>query len=179
MPYNLIMESLNPDFQIDIKQIPVTISLILINVIVFILYVSKVLKTIPCNNTLTNGLFQTFIHANIEHLVFNMFGLLLTSRIEVQIGSKKYLGLVAIILGLDVAVETIIKQIITIPCSVGISGIIFGLLAYECFKLKIFNWMDVIGLIAMMIVPTLTNPKASLFAHGIGILIGIVVSIFY
>ena len=66
------------------------------------------------------------------------------------------------------------KLLKSLPCSIGFSGVLFGVAAWELVTNKGFDWLVALSLVAMVAVPTIQNPKASLMGHIVGAIAGII-----
>ena len=59
----------------EFKDIPVSIFLAITIIIVFSLYFTTAIKTIPCGKTIMSAFYSNFVHTDIYHLVGNMVAL--------------------------------------------------------------------------------------------------------
>lgn len=128
-----------------------------------------------CVNGFQNSMKRNFYHVDSSHLYINLLTFKIMSRIETQIGSQQYLMLLLSIL----IISTILDYVVTLifpklKCSIGFSGILFGLLAWEMLTLNEFSPYIFILLAINVISPTVRNPSASLLGHGIGAIAGII-----
>ena len=88
------------------------------------------------------------------------------SRIEDYIGTRKYIILLFLILFISSILDYIITLLFpSIHCSIGFSGILFGLLSWETIVLNDFNFFVLIILLINVVSPSLQNSKASLIGH--------------
>lgn len=63
------------------------------------------------------------------------------------------------------------------PCSIGFSGILFGLFTWELVSKKKFDVEILIAMIIMVVGPSLRSKKVSLSGHAIGAVSGIIAGI--
>ena len=82
---------------------------------------------------------------------------------------------------LTVLLEGLIRYLTDgrINCSVGWSGVLFGLAVWEIVKEK--EKVDsslIIAIGAMVVSPSLQNPQASLIGHALGALAGFIVAMY-
>jgi len=94
-----------------------------------------------------------FIHIDFEHLLANLFGLYSLSRVERNMGTKPFFFLVLYLLIVSSVIESIIHKIFkNIPCSIGFSGVLFGVMTYEIIKTKKIN-IFLVGSILLNLIP--------------------------
>ena len=119
-----------------------------------------------------------FMHANENHIIFNMIALYLCGgRLESLIGSKKYL-VIYIVCGL--CSSAIVALLSKYPC-VGASGAIFGL--FGCYLLIAFKnrkimrytfWYDLLPTTIINLIVTFVVPNISALAHIGGLVVGMI-----
>ncbi len=196
------------DFSIYYKpdsKIIITQTLILINVIVFILMaIDGADLVFPQNDILikwgadlgTLALFgepwrlftSMFVHIGLVHLIFNMYALLIVGVfLEPFIGRFRYL-VVYILSGIAGSLVTDIMNPTVV--SAGASGAIFGMFGFliiqlgfnrEVFDFKKYKYLlkDIVLLIIYNIVTGLKNPMVGNAAHITGLLYGIISSFIF
>eukprot|EP00457_Paulinella_chromatophora_P006983 gb/GEZN01007003.1/.p1 GENE.gb/GEZN01007003.1/~~gb/GEZN01007003.1/.p1 ORF type:complete len:446 (+),score=19.11 gb/GEZN01007003.1/:40-1377(+) len=127
---------------------------------------------------------SAFVHANFLHIAMNMFAYVaLGSQVEQTLGSLPMLGVLWLLIGFGnlsyVFAGWISQSFHHIPCAVGFSGVIFGLLMIEtqlasagtrrllCFDLPgwMYPWFLLFGISLIM-------PQVSFFGHFFGIIGG-------
>ena len=96
-------------------------------ILIYIGYNTEYFIKIPCENTITSKFLSNFVHVDSIHLLLNLLGLYIISNFEKEIGSKKFL---TIVLSL-VVMLTILEKMFLKKCSIGFSGVLYGLFAYE------------------------------------------------
>ena len=147
------------------KTISIFISIILS--LIYFFYNSKILKTIPCNKELSSKFLCNFIHTNHVHLIANLLGLYFISELETQIGSSNFLTLVILITLILSIFESVVKN----ECSIGISGVLYGLVAYEMFKFKNIDYNVIYTLVLLFLFSS--NSKISHIGHLLGFIAGL------
>lgn len=158
-----------------LKDIPVTLFLAVSIVVVFSLYLTTWIKTIPCGKDVMSIFTSNFIHLDPYHLMSNLFALYALSRVEQQLGAKKFIGLIIFLLIFTTFVEVLVHKIyIQIPCSIGFSGILFGIMTWELVTNKELDLILVLSIIAIVAVPSIQSEKVSLLGHSIGAIGGVV-----
>lgn len=148
-------------------------------IFITILYVFGVLKELPCGEGPLNGLNRAFVHVDSAHIISNLFVFYILSRIEVTHGAGVFILLIVQITFIATVFELILKELIDIPCSIGFSGVLFGLAVWELLYDKNIDLALLFGVAAMVITPSLHNPRASLIGHGLGAIAGLLVSLYY
>jgi membrane associated rhomboid family serine protease len=158
------------------KDIPVSLFLAISIVLVFALYVTTVFKTVPCGRNFLSSFCGNFVHIDLFHLAANLVTLYTLARVERDIGAKRFSFLIVFLLIFTSIVEVTIHKIIpNIACTIGFSGILFGILAWELTTKKGLNLLVVISIIGVAVMPTIQNPeRASLLGHLVGVVSGII-----
>lgn len=158
------------------KDIPVSLFLAVSIVLVFALYVTTVLKTVPCGRNFLSSFCGNFVHIDLFHLGANLITLYTLARVERDIGAKRFSFLILFLLVFTSIVEVNMHKIIpNIACTIGFSGILFGILAWELTTKKGLNLLVVISIIGVAVMPTIQNPeRASLLGHLVGVVSGII-----
>ena len=104
----------------QIKDVPVSVFTAIFIIIIFSLYITSAIKTIPCTKDIKSIFLSNFVHIEPYHLLANLFAIYSLARIEIQIGWKKFLGLLLFLLIFNTVIEiTIHKLYSKIPCSIG------------------------------------------------------------
>lgn len=158
-----------------VNDVPVSSFLAISIIIIFSLYITTALKTIPCGKDLLSKFNINFIHIDPYHLITNLYALYALSRIEIFLGTKKFFILVLFLLFINTIFETIVHKIIPdIPCSIGFSGILFGMMTWEIVTDKGLDFYVATSIAAIVIIPSIKNQKISLIGHLIGSISGII-----
>jgi membrane associated rhomboid family serine protease len=161
---------------LNIKEIPVSVFLAVTIIIIFSLYFTNLLKSVPCQKNLGTIFINNFIHIDIYHLVGNILGLYSISRIERTLGTKKFIILITCLLVIASMLEIAIFRIVpSIPCGIGISGLLFGLITWELIMIQKLDFTLVLSIIFTVVLPSLKGKNVSIFGHLSGIIAGIVV----
>jgi len=158
-----------------IKDVPVSVFLAVSIVLIFSLYATTALKEIPCGKDVMSLFYSNFVHVDIYHLLSNIFALYALSRVELAVGGKKFTALIVFLLLFNTMAEaTMYKMFKNLPCSIGFSGVLFGVTAWEMVTNKGFDWLVALSLVVMIAGPSIQNPKASLMGHTVGAVAGII-----
>jgi len=152
----------------DSNDKKVSLYIALINIIVYFLYKIELFKEIPCQDDLISNIQRDFIHIKFTHLLLNLTGLYVLSNIEKRIGTDKFLKLLVFIITITSFIET---QFYNSYCSIGFSGILYALLAYQMLILK---KIEVNVIIVLMLLYFTQDGVTSNSFHLIGFLTGIV-----
>lgn len=162
-------------FNGDIKNTPITISIIILLIIIYSLYTTGAIKNLPCEKNVISHFYGNFVHINIYHLIGNVFSLYALSRVEKAIGSTQFISLITFLLFFNSIIESLAHSVFKdIPCSLGFSGVILGIIAWEMVS-DIGIDLNVIATIGLLVIlPSLQNNRASLFGHLIGAFSGII-----
>ena len=157
------------------KDIPVSLFLAVSIVIVFALYVTTAIKTIPCGKDILSSFYSNFVHIEPYHLMANLFALYTLARVEKDIGPKRFGALIVFLLLFTSIVEVISHKLFSkLPCSIGLSGVLFGIMTWELTTTKELNIMILISIAGIVVTPSIQDPKASLIGHAMGAIAGII-----
>lgn len=157
------------------NNIPISIFISTSIIVVFSLYFTTAIKTIPCGKDIMSVFLGNFIHIDPYHLLANLFGLYSLARIEREIGTTKFIGLLVFLLLFTSITEVALhKMYDKIPCSIGFSGVLFGLIAWEMVSKRELDFVLVLSIFMLVSAPSVNNPKASFIGHGIGAVSGII-----
>ena len=153
------------------------VSLIIAILIIVIHFGNNTPPATVCSKGFTQSVSRNFYHANNTHIIFNLVSVNMLSRVEDYLGTKASIVLLFLILFISSVLDFIISLIFPdLKCSIGFSGILFGLLAWEMMVSYNFNPSVLIILLINVITPTLRDPRASLLGHGIGAISGVLSS---
>ena len=163
------------DKKVNFKQVPVSVMIAVSIVVIFSLYATTAIKEIPCGKDVMTIFYGNFVHVDIYHLLSNIYALYALSRVELSMGGKQFTGLIVFLLVFNTIAESLMhKMFKNLPCSIGFSGILFGVTAWEMATTRDFDWVLISSLIAMIAGPTIQNPKASLMGHAVGAVVGVI-----
>tara|TARA_Y100000389_G_C17420770_1_gene496576 strand:+ start:774 stop:1343 length:570 start_codon:yes stop_codon:yes gene_type:complete len=162
------------------KDVPVCIIISISIIMIFLLYITSIIKSIPCGKDIKSVFLSNFIHLDFYHLLSNLIALYALASIEQQIGLKRFLCLIIFILCFNTVIETIIHKIFpTIPCSVGLSGLLFGLTSWNYVKNKEISLNLLASISFVTIIPSLKSSKVSLIGHAVGSVSGIIAGLIW
>lgn len=159
----------------DPKNVPVTVYIAISLIVVFLLFNAQVITAVPCGKGIHEVFMSNFVHIDVMHLVSNLYALYAISRVEQEMGFQPFIWLLIFLLIFNTLAEFITKLIWKdLSCSIGFSGILFGLITWELVSKKKFDVELMIVIIIMVVGPSLKNKKVSLFGHAIGAVSGII-----
>ena len=165
---------------LQIKEIPVSVFLAVTIIIVFSLYLTNLLKSVPCQKNLGTIFVNNFVHIDLYHLIGNLLGLYSLSRIERSLGAKKFIILVTSLLVTASVLEVIIYRIFSsIQCSIGISGLLFGLITWELIIVQNLDFTLVLSIIFTVVIPSIKSKNVSLLGHISGVIAGIITALIW
>jgi len=175
----------------SIKEARLTLALLSVNIILFFIfstlnYFEVFYSMILINENVVNQfeiwrLFTSmFIHADLSHLVSNMFGLLLFGSYVEQVFKKFHFVLIYFISGLVGNVFTLLLFPLN-TISYGASGALFGLIGAS-FITILYEKDRMLLTIALMyllyFIVSSFAPNINLWAHLFGLLTGLLISYF-
>lgn len=157
-----------------IKQTPLTAFICVFILTIFLLYVTNVLKEVPCDKDMKSIFISNFIHTDFFHIAANLYGLYSLSRVELSLGPKKFFILLIFLLIFGTIFESVIHKLIKTPCSIGFSGLLYGIMTFEIMYNKKFDYNIFTSIILNIIVSKLGNRQVSLTGHIVGAISGII-----
>ena len=156
-------------------SVPVSVLLATSIIVVFGLYITTIIKSVPCGKGVTDIFISNFIHTDPYHLIANLYSLYALSRVEQKIGSKKFVYLIVFLLIFNTSLESIVHILIpSIPCGIGFSGVLFGVTTYELVTTKTLDWWLVFSILGTVIIPSIKSSNISLLGHAVGAITGII-----
>lgn len=164
----------------NFKEYPICSFISVLIITIFSLYLTNAIKTIPCEKDMVSIFMSQFVHTDFLHLLSNLYGLYSLSRIENKYGPKKFFGLLIFLLLINAAAESVLHKIIKSPCSIGFSGILYGVLTFEMICDK--NNLDYVllgSIITNIFVTKIFKSNVSLQGHIIGAITGIISGIMF
>lgn len=163
-----------------LQRRPVSLAIGLLLVLVWLFTLQGFNLDEVCGKGFVKAIARNFVHLNLFHLLVNLYALEALSRIELYLGSGSYIGLLIIILLLASTMEFLLNETVpSLRCSIGFSGVLFGLLAWEMMVMGEFQPYLFLILLVIVVFPTLSNPRASLIGHGLGALAGVIAALFW
>jgi membrane associated rhomboid family serine protease len=164
----------------NFNQNPVCSFISVIIITIFSLYFTNAIKTIPCKKDMQSVFVSQFIHVDFFHLLSNLYGLYSLSRVEQKYGPKFFFSLIFFLLVTNAIIESILHKIIVSPCSIGFSGILYGVFTFELVSKGVnVDYLLFISIIANMIANDIFKNNVSLQGHLVGALTGIISGILF
>ena len=159
---------------------PISAFLATLLIIIFLLLFTNILKVNSCDKDFTTNIISNFLHIDLLHLLSNLYGLYVLSRIEQKLGSTKFIIIISLIVIINTIIETVAHKIINLPCSIGFSAILYGLLAWELVsKNSDFDYQILVAvLIDIFIAISVKNNKIAIANHFMGMISGIILGLF-
>lgn len=158
---------------------PVTAFVTVVIITISALYFFGIMKEVPCGDGVVKGLNRAFIHGSYSHIVSNLFAFMVLSRIEEKYGSGFFASLIVQLLVATTLMELIAKQFMHVQCSIGFSAVLFGLVSWELMNERNIDMALFLALAAMVVSPSINNPRASLFGHAVGAIAGVIVALYF
>ena len=90
-----------------IKDVPISVFIAVSIVVIFSLYTTTAIKTIPCGKNIMSIFYSNFVHIDLYHLLSNLFALYALSRVEIAVGGKQFVALIVFLLLFIVMTESI------------------------------------------------------------------------
>ena len=147
-------------------------------IVLFLLTFINLLKFYPCNQDMLSNFVSNFFHVDIMHLLSNLYGLYVLSRVERNVGPLKFSIVVFLILLINTILETLMHQIFKTQCSVGFSAILYGILAWEIVSgNKEPDYFIIVAIVFDAISSLYLNKKIAFFSHVLGIITGVILGI--
>jgi membrane associated rhomboid family serine protease len=158
------------------SDVPVSTFLAVVVVIVFSLYLTSAIKAIPCGKDVLSQFFSNFVHVDIAHMLSNLYSLYALSRVETRLGSKSFMTLVIVLLVSNTVIETLLHKLKPdMKCSIGFSGVLFGIVAWEMTSSRKIDMYLLSAIALQVITPSLSSSKVSFAGHAVGAISGVVV----
>ena len=159
---------------LSLKKLPVCTFIGVSLIIIFLLYNTKVLNSIPCGGSFKEIFCSNFCHIDPLHLITNLFYLYVLSTIEQEMGAKSFIWLIVLLLLLNTLIEYFARIIFKYSkCSIGFSGILFGMMAWQLLTKNEFDPLIIIA-IGISIISSSKYKDVSLFGHVLGAITGII-----
>ena len=159
----------------NLKGVPICTFIAVVSLVVFGLYVSKIIKAVPCGKTIISVFNSTFVHLDIYHLFANLLALYSLSRVEESMGMSNFGFLLMFLFAFNCITEVLLyKMFPNLPCSVGLSGILFGIMTWEMVSKQKLDITMFLSIIFMVVWPSLQNSKVSFRSHVSGAVSGII-----
>lgn len=172
----------------SLKASPVSSFIGVCIIVIYSLYTTSVIKTLPCNNDVMSVFSSNFIHVDLTHLITNIYALYELSRVERDIGYRKFTMLIIFLVVTNTILEVIAHKLYpSIPCSIGFSGVLYGVITYEYITTKQLNLYLVASILTRIILPHVINNSnnsgsgnnISVVGHLVGAISGIIGGLLY
>jgi rhomboid protease GluP len=154
-------------------QFLTTIFFTLVMVIITLLYNFGILKSISCQKNFLSAFSRNFIHINFLHLFINLYAFYQLSTIELEIGSLSYFLLIILLALLQSIIELIVRSQIDLTCSIGFSGILYGLLIWTILSGQKTDLLMIVSVLLTIFASSELDTTISLSGHLIGVVSGI------
>ena len=164
----------------NFNQYPVCSFISVVIITIFSLYFTNALKTIPCGKDMQSVFISQFIHVDFLHLVSNVYGLYTLSTVEQKYGPKFFFSLIFFLLTINALLESLFHKFFDTPCSIGFSGILYGVLTFDtvCDKNNI-DYVLLGSIFTNMFVTKIFKSNISLQGHIVGAITGIISGIMF
>jgi membrane associated rhomboid family serine protease len=160
------------------KDSPVCVFISIIMIIVFLLFSSKIVTCVPTGKNIHEIFMSNFVHIDTSHLISNIYALYSISRVEQEMGFKPFIHLLIFLLIVNTVAEFAVRLIWKdLPCSIGFSGVLFGLFTWELASKRKVDIEMLIAIVFMVLGPSLKGNNISLSGHVIGAVSGVVAGI--
>lgn len=157
------------------NDIPISTFLALSFVLIFLMFNANVISAVPCNKTIKDVFLSNFVHLDTAHLISNLYALYALSRVEKQMGYKSFIWLFIFILLLNTLLEFVVKKMFSnVNCSIGFSGVLFGLMTWEITSNNEVDIQIILAIIATVLSSSFGKNNISLVGHFIGAISGII-----
>jgi membrane associated rhomboid family serine protease len=164
----------------DPKDVPVSVFVALSMIVVFLLFNAKVVTSVPCGKGVHDIFMSNFVHIDTMHLISNLYALYAISKVEQEMGFIPFIWLLIFLIVFNTIAEFLSRRIWkNMPCSIGFSGILFGLFTWELVSKKKFDIEIILAIVIMVVGPSLKNKNVSLSGHAVGAVSGIVAGIIW
>jgi len=166
--------------KIKLKNVSVSVFIATSLIVIFCLYLTVAIKTLPCGKDLLSVFLSNFVHIDLYHLISNLFALYALSRVEREIGIKRFLILIIFLLTFTSIFEVLLFKLnLAKNCSIGFSGILFGVMTWELIINKELDIILILSIISMLTFPSIKNSKISFVGHSIGVIVGVITGIIW
>lgn len=164
----------------SVKEVYVSFSYFVILVVVFLLYMMKILKEKPCGNDLKSLFYSNFVETDLSTLFVNLFTLYSLTETEIVLGSKQFFVLMMMSIILNTVLDYELHKINpSLGCSTNVSAVLFSLIIWNLLITGKVSFLIVITLGLIMTMVTLRESTTSFLNHSIGALTGIVLAVVY
>ena len=157
------------------RDIPVSVFIGISLVIIFLLFNAKVLNSLPCGGSIQEVFCSNFCHIEPVHLMSNLISLYVLSSVEQQMGFKPFMWLMIFLLLFNTLAEYLARKIFNYSkCSIGFSGILFGIVSWELVTKKELDIGGVLAIVISVLPQSLSGKNIDVIGHIIGAISGII-----
>lgn len=162
-------------FDVNTTKLPVSSFIAISIIVIYLLFTTNIISEIPCGTSIHTIFMNNFVHIDGAHLISNLYALYAISRIEEKMGFKPFIWLIVFLLAFNTLVEYMLRNVIKdMNCSIGFSGILFGLITWELLTTRKLDVQLIISILISVITPSFSNKKVSLSGHVVGALSGVI-----
>lgn len=156
------------------SQVPISSFIAISLIVIYLLFTANIVTALPCGKDIHQVFISNFVHVDSVHLVSNLFALYAISHVEEQMGFQPFIWLVVFLLAFNTLTEYIARKIWKdMKCSIGFSGVLFGLMTWELITTRKFDLELFLAIVVTVVAPSLGNKKVSLSGHAIGAVSGV------
>ena len=112
---------------------------------------------------------RMFLHADPVHLLLNLYGFYHISK-ALHLIDREHLIFPVVLINL--ILDYLVYGYGYSRCSIGFSGVIFGLITYLLLKI---SYSDLIFNVGLLLYPSIIFPRISLSGHLIGVVSGLLI----
>jgi len=160
------------------RQMPVlTLTLGALMTGITAMYLFGKIQELPCGSDLISSFARNFIHVSPVHLLMNMFAFYQFSSIETIVGSTQYLILIISLAVLQTIIEIISRNFLDLTCSIGFSGVLYGILTWTLLSGKQTNSKMIIAVLLSIFSSSAHDPQLSLAGHLMGVAAGAIAAL--
>lgn len=154
---------------------PVTVLVSAILVVVSLLFIFRQWVSLPCGLDILSAFSRNFIHVDPLHLMINLYGFYRLADLEFSVGSIRYLALILLLTFFQSVLEWLYLTIRPIggSCSIGFSGILFGILTFMFFFDRGIDLTLLLALFVSILSSSATSERISFTGHLFGVISGL------
>jgi len=123
-----------------------------------------------CRPGMIYSLARIFIHGDMVHLFFNLFTF---HQLSPLFRSGNYVLLLTFLIAANAVLDFITFGSKLVPCSIGFSGVLFGLITYAYLSMQLPKG-QLISSLFYLLLPSFLIPQLSLTGHLQGIATGFI-----
>jgi rhomboid protease GluP len=154
----------------------VTWTLSLLMVSILLAFWTGTFTELPCNPDYISTIARNFIHVQAFHILANLFAFYQMREIELQLGVSSYILLILALVFVQSTIEFILSSYVDLGCSIGFSGVLYGLLVWMLMSTPSTNRQKLVPILISIVVSSLAIPNVSLSGHLIGFVSGLIVA---